>query len=239
MKGGALTRSWISISFSWVYYSNRTCGTENQSRKQTCRVKQSLRCITTCTDASEIRVLQRGINVSGFFCLWFSLHFYSPRTNVKHEVRTYTRSGSYPLPRALRSTLYSPAVVSWLNHLVVPRLPKVSLSQIGPNYHPLKWQFLSCFQYPQVYFLNTNLVNLTVTLTRGSNAINQIHFNISLLTNSELSCPPPGVQLSYLYISFADFRNVLWKTSWCKGKELSVTLLQCPFCYFMPFLLYR
>ena len=170
MKGGALTRSWISISFSWVYFSNRTCGTENQSRKQTCRVKQSLRCITTCTDASEIRVLQRGINVSAFFCLWFSLHFYSPRTNAKHEVRTYTRSGSYPLPRALRSTLYSPAVVSWLNHLVVPRLPKVSLSQIGPNYHPLKWQFLSWFQYPQVYFLNTNLVNLTFTLTRGLNA---------------------------------------------------------------------
>ena len=89
---------------------------------------------------------------------------------AKHEVRTYTRSGSYPLPRALRSTLYSPAVVSWLNHLVVPRLPKVSLSQIRPNYHPLKWQFLSWFQYPQVYFLNTNLVNLTVTLTRGLNA---------------------------------------------------------------------
>lgn len=50
---------------------------------------------------------------------------------LAHEVRTLTRSGSYPLPRALRSTLYSPAVLSRLNQLVVPRLRNVSLSQLA------------------------------------------------------------------------------------------------------------
>ena len=89
-----------------------------------------------------------------------------------------------------------------------------------------------------IFWLQIKLIS-QLLWQAGQTPINQIHFNISLLTNSQISCPRPGFRLSYLYISFADFRNVLWKTSWYKGKELSVTLLQCPFCYFLPFLLYR
>lgn len=186
-----ITRSWISISFSWVYYSNRTCGTENQSRKQTCRVKQSLRCITAWTDGSEIRVVQltsRLFSVSDFRSI-FSQN--ADEQNAKHEARTYARSRS-GLALCLALNFVFSAILSWLNQLLVPWLATrglISLSQLAQT-ASFKMSVVSLLYSVSkfIFWIQIKLIS-QLLWHAGQKQINQIHFNISLLTNSELCCP--------------------------------------------------